>query len=201
MLQNNYKFTQSSVSLEVTGLPDYSKDDEDKSISIISKWKLSIVNHPEIEGDAEHLKSIISSFYNYSISLLLGQEKAIENKLIDIKNNDNGLHKILLKSTKTEVEPLIIVIGNAELSDIVNCIDQLKDSRNIKLDFKDLMPEINFRKIKFNKKNIVINSLIPPLFAMLSILILSLISINFYERNDNFQDKVSFNNKSINWHK
>ena len=36
MLQNNYKFSQSSVVLEIIGLPDFSKDDNDKNISIIS---------------------------------------------------------------------------------------------------------------------------------------------------------------------
>ena len=200
MLQNNYKFSQSSVSLEVTGLPDYSKDDDDKSISIISQWKLSILNHPEIEGNAEHLKSIINAFYNYSISILLDQENSVVNKLIDIKTNENGSHTLILKSSKTEIEPLVIVIGNAELSDIVNCIDQLKESRNIKLDFNDLMPEINSKKSKFNIKYTIVNSLIPPLLAIFSIMILTLLSINFYERNNNFEDKVSFDNHSTHWH-
>jgi len=199
MLQNNYKFSQSSVSLEITGLPDYSKDDEVKSISIISQWRLSILNHPEIEGSAEHLKSIISAFYDYSISLLLDQENNVESKLIDIKSNRDGSHTIVLKSSKPEVKPLVIIIGNAELSDIVNCIDQLKYSRNIKLDFNDLMPEINSKKIRFNNNIKLINTLIPPLLAICSITILSLLSINFYEPNNNLEEKVSLANKSMNW--
>jgi len=40
MLQNKYTFTQSSAELEIVGLPDYSKSDSEKKISIISKWKL-----------------------------------------------------------------------------------------------------------------------------------------------------------------
>ena len=192
MIQNKYKFNQSSVSLEIIGLPDYSKDDEEKSISIISQWKLSIVNRPEIEGSVDHLKSIISAFYNYSISLLLDQEKELETKLIDIKPNKNGSHSLTLKSTKTDVEPLKIVIGNAELSDIINCLDQLKDSKKIKLDYKDLMPDMAFNRFKFNNRNTLFGSLIPPLLAISSITILSLISINFYDRNNTFDNKVSF---------
>ena len=192
MIQNKYKFNQSSVSLEIIGLPDYSKDDEEKSISIISQWKLSIVNRPEIEGSVDHLKSIIRAFYNYSISLLLDQEKDLETKLIDIKPNKNGSHSLTLKSTKTDVEPLKIVIGNAELSDIINCLDQLKDSKKIKLDYKDLMPDMAFNRFKFNNKNTFFGSLIPPLLAISSITILSLISINFYDRNNTFDNKVSF---------
>ena len=192
MIQNKYKFNQSSVSLEIIGLPDYSKDDEEKSISIISQWKLSIVNRPEIEGSVDHLKSIIRAFYNYSISLLLDQEKELETKLIDIKPNKNGSHSLTLKSTKTDVEPLKIVIGNAELSDIINCLDQLKDSKKIKLDYKDLMPDMAFNRFKFNNRNTLFRSLIPPLLAISSITILSLISINFYDRNNTFDNKVSF---------
>ena len=50
MLQNKYTFTQSSAELEIVGLPDYSKSDSEKKISIISKWKLSIIDQPDIEG-------------------------------------------------------------------------------------------------------------------------------------------------------
>ncbi len=201
MLQNKYKFNQSSVSLEIIGLPDYSNNDDKHSISIISKWKLSILNRPEIEGSADHLKSIIKAFYDYSISLLLDQETFLENKFIDIKPNGDGSHTLILKSSKPEVKPLNIVIGNAEFSDIINCIDQLKDSNNVKLEFSNLVPELIYKKHKFKKINLIFSSLIPPLMAFLSITILSLISINFYERNNNYDNKVSFDFNNINWHK
>ena len=139
MLQNSYKFNQSSVSLEIIGLPDYSKNDDEKSISIISQWKLSILNRPDIEGSADHLKNIIKAFYEYSTSLLLDQEMYLENKLIDIKPNKDGSHTIVLKSSKSEIKPLKIVLGNAEFSDLINCIDQLKYSKNIRLNFEDLI--------------------------------------------------------------
>tara|TARA_Y100001970_G_scaffold292684_1_gene435217 strand:+ start:14767 stop:15363 length:597 start_codon:yes stop_codon:yes gene_type:complete len=192
MLQNKYKFNQSSVSLEIIGLPDYSKDDGDKTISIISQWKLSILNRPEIEGSVDHLKSIISAFYKYSISLLLDQEKSIETSLIDIKPDRKGGHILFLKSTKPEVDPLKIVIGNAEFADIINCLDQLKDSKNIKYDFNILIPDLNSKIYKLNDRKISYKVIIPPILAILSIATLSLISINFYEENNNLENKVSF---------
>tara|TARA_Y100001935_G_C17307760_1_gene513528 strand:- start:3133 stop:3735 length:603 start_codon:yes stop_codon:yes gene_type:complete len=200
MLQNSYKFNQSSVSLEIIGLPDYSKNDDEKSISIISQWKLSILNRPDIEGSADHLKNIIKAFYEYSTSLLLDQEMYLENKLIDIKPNKDGSHTIVLKSSKSEIKPLKIVLGNAEFSDLINCIDQLKYSKNIRLNFEDLNPLITSKKSKYQKNNIFIDKLIPPLFAIFSITILSLLSINFYDPNINSEDKVSFDSNIINWH-
>ena len=200
MLQNSYKFNQSSVSLEIIGLPDYSKNDDEKSISIISQWKLSILNRPDIEGSSDHLKNIIKAFYEYSTSLLLDQEMYLENKLIDIKPNKDGSHTIVLKSSKSEIKPLKIVLGNAEFSDLINCIDQLKYSKNIRLNFEDLNPLITSKKSKYQKNNIFINKLIPPLFAIFSITILSLLSINFYDPNINSEDKVSFDSNIINWH-
>ena len=201
MLQNNYKFNQSSVSLEIIGLPDYSINDNKQSISIISQWKLSIVNRPEIEGNAEHLKYIIKAFYNYSMLLLLDQETFLENKLIDIIPNTDGSHTLRLKSSKPDTKPLNITIGNAEFSDIINCLDQLKDSEYIKIDFKDLIPSINHKKLKLNKRDIIFSKSLPALMAFLSITILSFISINFYDKNINPKDKVTIDANNINWRK
>ena len=40
MLQNKYSFNQSSTELVISGLPDYSNNDNKDNISIISGWKL-----------------------------------------------------------------------------------------------------------------------------------------------------------------
>tara|TARA_Y100001978_G_C23669529_1_gene422972 strand:+ start:944 stop:1540 length:597 start_codon:yes stop_codon:yes gene_type:complete len=198
MLQNKYKFNQSSVSLEIVGLPDYSKNDDEKSISIISQWKLSIVNQPDIEGSLDHLKSIVSVFYQYSSSILLEQENKLETKLIDIRSNDDGSHCITLKSSKPKVEPLKINLGNAEFSDVINCLDQLKEAKDINLDFNDSTPNVAFKKIRqFNKKKIFYSSM-PLLIAIFSISFLSFLSINFYEDYKVLEEEVSFdiNNKN-----
>ena len=39
MLQNRFSFHQSSVSLEIIGLPDHSNNENKGQISIISEWK------------------------------------------------------------------------------------------------------------------------------------------------------------------
>ena len=111
MLQNKYTFTQSSAELEIVGLPDYSKSDNEKKISIISKWKLSIIDQPDIEGGLDHLKLILQSFYKYSSLIILGKVEKLESKLIDINLDKDGLHNLLLKSTKPQVKPLKLKLG------------------------------------------------------------------------------------------
>ena len=56
MLQNKFIFNQSSVRLEIIGLPDFSNNENNDCISIISQWKLLIIDKPLIEGNLDHLK-------------------------------------------------------------------------------------------------------------------------------------------------
>ena len=78
MLQNKLLFNQSSVSLEIVGLPDYSNNENKDNISIISQWKLMIIDKPVIEGNIDHLRSIMKAFYSYSNSIL-NDENALYN--------------------------------------------------------------------------------------------------------------------------
>ena len=80
-MQNKLLFNQSSVSLEIIGLPDYSNNENKDQISIISQWKLTIVDKPLIEGKIEHLGPIMDAFYIYS-NLLLKSFQIIEFSLI-----------------------------------------------------------------------------------------------------------------------
>ena len=82
MLQNKLFFNQSAVRLEIIGLPDYSKNESKDQISIISQWKLEIIDKPLIEGNIEHLSSIMEAFYSYSYSLLNNEIAFYESKLI-----------------------------------------------------------------------------------------------------------------------
>ena len=84
MLQNKLLFNQSSVSLEIVGLPDFSNNENKDYISIISQWKLTIIDKPVIEGNLDHLRSIMEAFYSYSIAILNDDNASYKSKLIDI---------------------------------------------------------------------------------------------------------------------
>ena len=181
MLQNKLLFQQSSVSLEIIGLPDYSNNENKDQISIISQWKLNIVDKPLIEGNIEHLEQIMDAFYIYSNLLINNETPTYESNLIDIKADNLYIHNIVLKSTKPDVKPLIIKIGNSSLSDTINCFDQLNESSNVRIksDFFNNMP----KKVRFNLNSTLkfYNFFLTPLIAICSLVLLSATFTYFYE--------------------
>tara|TARA_Y100001954_G_scaffold223641_1_gene262170 strand:+ start:335 stop:949 length:615 start_codon:yes stop_codon:yes gene_type:complete len=198
MLQNKYSFNQSSTELVIFGLPDYSNNDNNENISIVSSWKLSIINQPEIEGSIDHLKSVIKAFYKCAALSLLDREENIESELIDLNLDKNGSYRIILKSTKPNVKPLKLKIGYAEFSDIINCFDQLKNFKKIKIDFNELLPEIKKKRLlSFNKINFT-NNIIPPLFALFTISLFTFIGIYFFENKNSRNKDISLINLNPN---
>ena len=181
MIQNKLSFHQSSVSLEIIGLPDYSNNENKDQISIISQWKLTIIDKPLIEGKIEHLGPIMDAFYSYSNLLIKNDIPIYESKLIDIKADNLYKHKIVLKSSKPNVEPLILKIGNSLLSDTINCFDQLNESSNVRIKKTNLSNK-NPKKLRsvLSKKVKIFNFFIPPFIAICSLVIFSSTFIYFY---------------------
>ena len=181
MMQNKLSFHQSSASLEITGLPDYSNNENKDQISIISQWKLSIVDKPLIEGKFEHLEPIMNAFYIYSNLLLSNEIPIYESKLIDITADNLHIHNIVLKSSKPNVKPLIIKIGNSLLSDTINCFDQLNESSKVRIKKSGSFNNV-YKKERFdlNEKFKNFNFLLYPFFAVCSLIIFSSTFIYFY---------------------
>ena len=194
MLQNRLSFHQSSVSLEIKGLPDYSNNENKGQISIISDWKLNIIDKPLIEGKIEHLVPIMDAFYIYSNLLITNEIPLYESRLIDIKADNLHMHNILLKSSKPNVKPLVLKIGNSLLSDTINCFDQLNESPKVRIKKTDIPIKIS-KKLRFglNKKVNFINSFILPFFAICSLIIFSSSFIYFYSPFENIEKKELIN--------
>ena len=190
MMQNKLSFHQSSVSLEIIGLPDYSNNEKKDQISIISQWKLTIIDKPLIEGKIEHLEPIMNAFYTYSNLLIKNEIPLFESKLIDIKANNLHIHNIVLKSSKPNVKPLIFEIGNSLLSDTINCFDQLNESPKVRIKNFDISNNMS-KKLKFglNKKVKFFNFFIPPFFAICSLILFSSSFIYFYSPFENIEKK------------
>jgi len=181
-MQNKLLLNQSSVSLEIEGLPDLSNDEKKDHISIISQWKLTIINKPLIEGKIEHLRPIMDAFYIYSDLVINDKIPLYQSKLIDLKAEDLNIHTIVLKSSKENVKPLIIKIGNPVLSDIVNCFDQLNESSKVTLKKSDIFNKFP-KKVSFGFENKVkfFNFLLPPFIAICSLILISSPFIYFYD--------------------
>ena len=194
MMQNKLSFHQSSVSLEIIGLPDYSNNENKDQISIISQWKLTIVDKPLIEGKFEHLGPIMDAFYIYSNLLIKNEIPIYESKLIDIKADNLHIHNIVLKSSKANVKPLVLKIGNSLLSDTINCFDQLNESPKVRIKKTDITT--NFpKKLRFglNKKVKFFNFIIPPFIAICSLILISSTFIYFYNPVEDKEKNVLIN--------
>jgi len=174
MLQNKLSFHQSSVNLEIVGLPDYSNNEKKDQISIISQWKLTIIDKPLIEGKFEHLGPIMDAFYIYSNLLIKNKIPIYESKLIDIKSDNLLIHNIVLKSSKPNVKPLILKIGNSLLSDTINCFDQLNESSKVTIKKTGVSNNIP-KKVTFGLNNKVnfFNFIMPPFIAICSLMLFS----------------------------
>ena len=194
-MQNKLSFHQSSVSLEIIGLPDYSNNEEKDQISIISQWKLTIIDKPLIEGKKEHLGPIMDAFYIYTNLLIKNEIPKYESKLIDIKADNLYIHNIVLKSSKPDVQPLIIKIGNSLLSDIINCFDQLSESEKVIIN-KSGVYNIP-KKVRFGINNKVkfFSFIMPPLIAICSLILFSSTFIYFYNPLQNKEKNELINIK------
>ena len=196
MLQNKCLFNQSSVSLEIIGLPDYSNNENKDQISIISQWKLTIIDKPLIEGKIEHLGPIMDAFNIYSNLLIKNEIPIYESRLIDIKADNLYIHKIVLKSSKPNVKPLILKIGNSLLSDTINCFDQLNESSKVRINKTGLSINIS-KKVRFGLNNKVkfFNFILPPFIAICSLILLSSTLINFYNPLEDKEKNELINTK------
>ncbi len=197
MLQNKLIFNQSSVRLEIIGLPDYSNNENKNQISIISQWKLMIIDTPLIEGNIDHLTSIMGAFYSYSNFLINNDNAFYESKFIDIIAENYFTHKVLLKSSKPDIKPLKINIGNAVLSDIINCFDQLNASikvRKINSVVLDNPPKKGL--LKFINKDKTFIYLLPPLISLCSLFLISSTMIYFYNLSEDKEKKALINSNN-----
>ncbi len=194
MMQNKLSFHQSSASLEIIGLPDYSNNENNDQISIISQWKLTIVDKPLIEGKIEHLGPIMDAFYIYSNLLIKNEIPIYESQLIDIKADNLHIHNIVLKSSKPNVKPLVLKIGNSLLSDTINCFDQLNESPKVRIKKTDITTNIS-KKLRFGLINKVkfFNFFIPPFIAICSLILFSSSFIYFYNPSENVENKEQIN--------
>jgi len=193
-MQNRLLFHQSSVKLEIIGLPDYSNNESKDQISIISQWKLTIIDKPLIEGKIEHLAQIMDAFYIYANLLINNEIPLYESKLIDIKADNLHMHNIVLKSSKPNVKPLNIKLGNSLLSDTINCFDQLNESSKVRINKTDASNKIS-KKVQYvlNKKGKFYNLLLPPFISICSLILFSYSFIYLYNPLEN-KEKIELIN-------
>ena len=123
----------------------------------------------------------MDAFYIYSNLLIKNEIPIYESKLIDIKAANLHIHNIVLKSSKPNVKPLILKIGNSLLSDTINCFDQLNESSKVRIKKTEISNFIpNKGRFGLNNKVKFLNFIMPPFIAIFSLILFSSTFIYFY---------------------
>ena len=137
LIKKNFQYNQNSVQLNIEGLPDISLGQSPDSIGILSNWQLQLVGSPLLEGKKEHLESLMSAIHQYARHSISGIKKTFgdSNKQVTISPSGD-LHKLCLKSSKEAIEPLEIKLDDAELSDLVRCLDDLYHDNRVLIIWK-----------------------------------------------------------------
>ncbi len=131
MLKTSFTYNQTSVRLEIEGFPDTSLGHLDGQIGVISSWKIELLGSADLEGKREHLQELMLRVLPYARYLLSGVKRPFGNNQSTVSISSYGqTHQLLLRSSQPGVEPLQIYLDDAELSDLVRCLDELRlDSR------------------------------------------------------------------------
>ena len=131
MLKTTYRYEQTAARLEVEGFPDLSAGHSNDAIGILSAWRLQLVGAPELEGTRDHLEALMTAVMPYARHRLSGVQRRFgqESGFVSI-GPDQTSHRLELRSSREGVEPLQLKLDDAELADLVRCLDRLRlDSR------------------------------------------------------------------------
>ncbi len=122
-----YRYEQISARLQLEGLPDVSIGQGEQVLGILTSWTLTLAGRPELEGKRDHLVALIEVVLPYARHLVSDVPKAFgaANHPVTIEPRGTG-HRLLLRSSQPNTEPLDLQLDDAELADLVSCLDQAR---------------------------------------------------------------------------
>ena len=136
MQKNSYRYEQSAALLLVEGYPDLSAGHGNEAIGILSAWRLQLIGTPELEGTRDHLESLMSAVMPYARHQLsgVGRRFGANSNFVSIGPMESGPgHQLELRSSREGVEPLQLKLDDADLADLVRCLDRLRLDERVKL--------------------------------------------------------------------
>ena len=136
------RYEQTSCRLVVEGLPDLSAGQDSSTIGIVTGFSMGLAGHTDLEGQREHLQALLAAVIPYARHLLSAVPKAFGagDSPVAIEPSE-GRHQLELRSRQPNTPPLKIVLDDAELSDLVRCLDQLRLDRRLAIPFE--LPELH----------------------------------------------------------
>ena len=134
-LTNRYE--QTSCRLQVEGLPDLSAGQNEQTIGILTGFSLDLAGHTELEGKREHLQAMVAAVLPYARQLLSGVPRTCGADTDPVAIcPQSGRHQLELRSSQPDTAPLTLLLDDAELADLVRCLDQLRLDPRIALPFE-----------------------------------------------------------------
>lgn len=126
-MQLTTRYEQTSCRLVLQGLPDLSSGQDANTLGILTGFSLALAGHTELEGKREHLAALIAVVQPYARHLLSGAPRAFgdDDQPVAIAPQD-GRHALQLRSSQPNTAPLTLLLDDAELADLVRCLDQLR---------------------------------------------------------------------------
>ena len=134
MLKTVHRYEQTAARLVVEGYPDRSDGQEGDTIGILSAWRLQLVGAPELEGTRDHLEAMMAVVMPYARHQLsgIGGRFGTDESFVGIEAV-GGRHQLQLRSSREGVKPLQILLDDADLADLVRCLDRLRLDEKVKL--------------------------------------------------------------------
>ena len=139
MLKLSYRYDQTAARLEVDGLPDFSAGHGDSVIGIVSAWRLQLVGAPELEGKRDHLEALMSVVFPYARHQISGvsRPEGWSHHPVRIRPKDGG-HQLELTSSQPDVPPLEIKLDDADLADLLRCLDALRSDDRVAISWPEI---------------------------------------------------------------
>ena len=127
MFKLSFQYDQTAARLQVEGLPDLSSNQANGTMGILSIWRLQMVSSPQLEGKRDHLEALMATVLPYARHHLSGICRGFGDESSPVEIHQSGdRHRLLLRSSQSGIEPLAIVLDDAELADLVRCLDSLR---------------------------------------------------------------------------
>ena len=177
MLKQSFRYDQTSARLEVDGLPDFSADHGSNAIGILSSWRLTMIGGPEMEGKREHLEALMAAVIPYARLQLSGVSR--------IQGQDGGPvrilpleqgHQLELISSRSGVPPLTLQLDDADLADLVRCLDALRHDERIRIQWP-LINHAPLPKRDLAERTPLLQRLAAPVLGTGTFLLLGLVGL------------------------
>jgi len=121
------RYEQTSCRLVLEGLPDLSAGQSSQTIGILTGFSLALAGKTEMEGQRDHLQALLTVVLPYARQLLSGVSKPMgaDDAPVAIRPAQEG-HELELRSSQPNTPPLQLPLDDAELADLVRCLDRLQ---------------------------------------------------------------------------